>query len=50
MPGGAPLALAPLLVLIEIISYLMPAFVLGVRLAGNIIAGHLLFAILSSFT
>ena len=50
MPGGAPLALAPLLVLIEIISYLMTAFVLGVRLAGNIIAGHLLFAILSSFT
>jgi F-type H+-transporting ATPase subunit a len=28
----------------------MTAFVLGVRLAGNIIAGHLLFAILSSFT
>ena len=50
MPGGAPLALAPLLVLIEIISYIMTAFVLGVRLAGNIIAGHLLFAILSSFT
>ena len=47
MPGGAPLALAPLLVLIEIISYIMTAFVLGVRLAGNIIAGHLLFAILS---
>ena len=50
MPGGAPLVLAPFLVLIETISYLSRAISLGVRLAANLSAGHLLFAILSGFT
>nr|ATA66373.1 ATP synthase F0 subunit 6 [Oscarella balibaloi] len=50
MPGGAPLALAPFLVLIETISYMSRAISLGVRLAANLSAGHLLFAILSGFT
>ena len=49
MPGGVPLALAPFLVLIETISYMIRAISLGVRLAANISAGHLLFAILSGF-
>lgn len=49
MPGGAPLALAPLLVLIETASYLSRAISLGIRLAANLSAGHLLFAILASF-
>nr|YP_004123130.1 ATP synthase F0 subunit 6 [Oscarella microlobata]ADO51422.1 ATP synthase F0 subunit 6 [Oscarella microlobata] len=50
MPGGAPLVLAPFLVLIETISYMSRAISLGVRLAANLSAGHLLFAILSGFT
>ena len=50
VPGGAPLVLAPFLVLIETISYLSRAISLGVRLAANLSAGHLLFAILSGFT
>lgn len=50
MPGGAPLVLAPFLVIIETISYVARAISLGVRLAANIIAGHLLFAIISGFT
>nr|YP_009093878.1 ATP synthase F0 subunit 6 [Poecillastra laminaris]AIT59106.1 ATP synthase F0 subunit 6 [Poecillastra laminaris] len=49
MPGGVPLVLAPFLVVIETVSYLIRAISLGVRLAANISAGHLLFAILSGF-
>ena len=49
MPAGAPMVMAWFLVPIEIISHLATAFTLGLRLAGNITAGHLLFAILSSF-
>nr|YP_009473315.1 ATP synthase F0 subunit 6 [Halichondria okadai]AVI26198.1 ATP synthase F0 subunit 6 [Halichondria okadai] len=49
MPGGVPLVLAPVLVLIETLSYMIRAISLGVRLAANISAGHLLFAIISSF-
>nr|YP_008999694.1 ATP synthase F0 subunit 6 [Calicogorgia granulosa]ACZ34434.1 ATP synthase F0 subunit 6 [Calicogorgia granulosa] len=49
MPSGAPLILAPLLVPIETLSYISRAISLGVRLAANVSAGHLLFAILASF-
>lgn len=49
MPAGAPMAMAPFLILIEFISHLAKAISLGLRLAANITAGHLLFAILSSF-
>nr|YP_654379.1 ATP synthase F0 subunit 6 [Nematostella sp. JVK-2006]ABG02353.1 ATP synthase F0 subunit 6 [Nematostella sp. JVK-2006] len=49
MPAGAPLALAPLLVLIETASFVFRAVSLGVRLAANLSAGHLLFAILAGF-
>ena len=41
--------LPPFLVVIETVSYLIRAISLGVRLAANISAGHLLFAILSGF-
>lgn len=50
MPGGSPMVLAPFLVMIELISQLAKGVSLGVRLAANITAGHLLFAILSGFT
>src|ERR1700712_5730228 len=49
IPGGTPLALVPLIVLIEIISYSARAVSLGVRLFANITAGHALLKILSSF-
>lgn len=49
MPGGSPQVLAPFLVVIELISQLAKGVSLGVRLAANITAGHLLFAILSGF-
>ena len=48
-PLGCPLILAPALVLIETISQISRIISLGVRLAANITAGHLLLAIISSF-
>jgi ATP synthase subunit 6 len=50
MPSGSPIGLAPFLVIIEIVSYVAKAITLGVRLAANLTAGHLLFAILAGFT
>lgn len=50
VPAGCPLGLLPLLVLIEFISYVSRSVSLGLRLAANITAGHILLSILSSFT
>merc|ERR1739841_480572 len=50
VPSGCPLALVPLLVLIEFISYLARNVSLGLRLAANILSGHMLLNILSGFT
>lgn len=49
LPKGAPLALAPLLVVLELVSYLFRAISLGVRLFANMMAGHTLVKILSGF-
>jgi len=48
-PAGAPIALAPLLVIIEIVSFSVRALSLGIRLGANLSAGHLLLNILSNF-
>lgn len=50
VPAGCPLALLPLLVLIEFISYLARNVSLGLRLAANILSGHMLLNILAGFT
>ena len=49
LPPGAPLALAPFLVVIELVSYSFRAISLGVRLFANMMAGHALVKILSGF-
>jgi len=49
IPSGTPLGLVPLLVLIELISYISRAGSLGIRLFANIVAGHTLLKILSTF-
>jgi F-type H+-transporting ATPase subunit a len=49
VPSGCPLALLPLLVLIEFISYLSRNVSLGLRLSANILSGHMLLNILSGF-
>ena len=45
IPAGCPLSLLPLFVLIEFISYLTWYVSLGLRLAANIVVGHLLLNI-----
>jgi F-type H+-transporting ATPase subunit a len=49
IPAGTPLGLVPLLVLIELVSYLARAVSLGVRLFANLVAGHTLLKILSTY-
>lgn len=49
LPAGAPIGLAPLLVVIELISYIFRPISLGVRLFANMTAGHSLLAIIAGF-
>ena len=49
VPSGTPLALVPLLVLIELVSYLARAFSLVIRLFANVVAVHTLMKILATF-
>ena len=48
-PKGAPVWLAPLIIPIEIISYLSRPVSLSVRLFANMVAGHVMFAVFASF-
>jgi ATP synthase subunit 6 len=47
-PAGTNIYIAPLLVLIEIISYFVKLFSLAVRLFANMFAGHVLVKVLLS--
>lgn len=49
LPPGAPFIIAPFLIIIEIISYFARVFSLAIRLFANIMAGHTLLKILTSF-
>ena len=49
MPPGVPMAMAPLLVPIEIISYLSRPISLSVRLFANMLAGHTLLKVFAGF-
>ena len=49
LPSGAPIGLAPLLVVIELIGYVFRPISLGVRLFANMTAGHSLLAIIAGF-
>ncbi len=48
-PAGAPKLLAPLIVPIEIISYLSRPVSLSIRLFANMVAGHVMFAVFATF-
>lgn len=46
----SPLAMLPLLIIIELFSYIIRMFSLAIRLVANIMAGHTLIYIISTFT
>jgi F-type H+-transporting ATPase subunit a len=48
-PAGAPVFLAPLIVPIEIISYLSRPVSLSIRLFANMVAGHVMLAVFATF-
>jgi ATP synthase subunit 6 len=50
LPQGVPLFLKPMLFIIEIISYFARLFSLAIRLFANMMSGHILVAILSTFS
>jgi len=50
MPHGAPVALAPILIPIEVISYLMRPVSLSIRLFANMMAGHTMLKVFAGFT
>nr|QDP17856.1 ATP synthase F0 subunit 6 [Parachtes riberai] len=50
VPEGSPVVLVPLLVLIELISHMIRPFTLSIRLAANMMAGHLIMGLLSSIS
>lgn len=47
--SGVPWALQPILIPIEIVSFFVRPFTLGVRLFGNMLAGHALLKVLAGF-
>lgn len=49
MPPGVPVALAPLLVPIEVLSYLSRIISLSVRLFANMMSGHVMLEVFGSF-
>ena len=49
LPKGIPLALAPLIIPIEMISFLSKPFSLTVRLVANMTVGHIMLKIIAGF-
>lgn len=49
LPSGVPIVLAPLLVVIELISYLIRPVSLSVRLFANMMAGHIMLKVIAGF-
>ncbi len=49
-PPGAPKLLAPIIIPVEIISYLSRPVSLSIRLFANMVAGHVMFEVFASFT
>jgi F-type H+-transporting ATPase subunit a len=49
VPSGVPMALLPLLVVIEVISYLTRPISLSVRLFANMMAGHTMLKVFAGF-
>jgi F-type H+-transporting ATPase subunit a len=50
LPKGVPVYIAPLLVVIEFFAYIARPISLSIRLAANMIAGHIVLKVLAAFT
>lgn len=50
LPPGAPIVLAPLLIMIELVSYSFRVISLALRLFANMMSGHCLLKILAGFS
>lgn len=50
LPKGIPVFLAPLMIVIELISYLARPFSLSIRLFANMMAGHLILKLFAGFS
>jgi F-type H+-transporting ATPase subunit a len=49
LPEGTPIYIAPVIVVIEVFSYLSRPISLSIRLAANIMAGHILLKVVGGF-
>jgi len=49
-PAGVPLALKPLIIPIEVLSYMIRPVTLSVRLFANMMAGHLMLKVFAGFS
>lgn len=49
LPKGTPMWLAPLMIIIELFAYLARPVSLSLRLAANMIAGHILLKVIAGF-
>lgn len=49
LPQGAPFAMAPFFVFVELIGFFIPMISLAVRLFANLCAGHVLLKVLFGF-
>lgn len=50
LPKGLPIALAPLVIIIEVVSYLSRPISLSVRLFANMLAGHTMLKVFAGFS
>jgi len=49
LPSGVPVLIAPLIFVLELISFLIRPITLSVRLFANMVAGHVLLKVIASF-
>lgn len=50
IPAGAPFAMVPFFVFLEVIGFIMPVISLSVRLFANLLSGHILLKVLFGFS
>jgi F-type H+-transporting ATPase subunit a len=50
LPTGTPMAIAPLMIIIELVSYLFRPVTLGLRLFANILSGHIMLKLFGDFS